>query len=488
MVIMVNSGSGNLADYLINGNDNKRDKDKVFILDGDLNLTKKIAEDTDYTEKHFHIVVSLKGKYENEVVSDIYKDFKSELLNAYREDEVNISAVLHQDTDNTHFHCIIPKKNLLTNKKLDLYFDKRDRQRFELIRDYIDIKYNLVSPNDKELKPITKATAITKNWKSDTKSLKTKKDKAEFEQELLNKIHSNIHLFKNQEELLNYLKENIDIEKFGYDYKKNKFYATIKHEFTKQRVFSDIFNTGDLKYNLNSKNEKVYEKFDFDEFLFSNKKTDLSHNRLNKLRDKLNIANIKYSDFIDNRIGKARRKAIDKLNNVIEPLNKDITFKPSINKEEHPTFLTQNKKLYKDLDFLNKSDISQVATKFFDFKELKRGEDFSLIKNDKSNELFLVYKDKNDYYNYINPASKVGGTTVDFLGKFLQAPFLSTFVIDPIIAYLKELKSVLKEISKIVLNELLEGILRTMDKSNNLDTSMTFKGRDMALNRDLKPY
>ena len=106
----------------------------------------------------------------------------------------------------------------------------------------------------------------------------------------------------------------------------------------------------------------------------------------------------------------------------------------------------------------------------------------------KSNELFLVYKDKNDYYNYINPASKVGGTTVDFLNKFLQAPFLSTFVIDPIVAYLKELKSVLKEISKIVLNELLEGILRAMDKSNSLDTSMKFKGRDMALNRDLKPY
>ena len=172
---MVNSGSGNLADYLIKGNDNKRDKEKVSILDGDLNLTKRIGDDTDYTEKHFHIVVSLKGKYENEVVSDIYKDFKSELLNAYREDEVNISAVLHQDTDNTHFHCMIPKKNLLTNKKLDLYFDKRDRKRFEIIRDYLDVKYNLVSPNDKELKPIKKATAITKNWRSDTKSLKTKK-------------------------------------------------------------------------------------------------------------------------------------------------------------------------------------------------------------------------------------------------------------------------------------------------------------------------
>ena len=112
MIITVNSGNGNLADYLINGNSNNRDKEKVFILDGDLNLTKQIAQDTKYKDKHFHIIVSLKNKYDNESASKIYNDFKKELLNAYREDEVNISAVLHQDTNNTHFHCMIPKQNL----------------------------------------------------------------------------------------------------------------------------------------------------------------------------------------------------------------------------------------------------------------------------------------------------------------------------------------------------------------------------------------
>ena len=52
MIITVNSGSGNLADYLINGINKKRDKEKVFILDGDLNLSKKISENTKYKEKN----------------------------------------------------------------------------------------------------------------------------------------------------------------------------------------------------------------------------------------------------------------------------------------------------------------------------------------------------------------------------------------------------------------------------------------------------
>lgn len=99
------------------------------------------------------------------------------VIQCLQEDEVNISAVLHQDTNNTHFHCMIPKQNLLTSTKVDLYFDKRDRMKFKLVRDYLDTKYNLESPTIKNLKPIDKTNAITKNWKIDTQSIKTKKDK-----------------------------------------------------------------------------------------------------------------------------------------------------------------------------------------------------------------------------------------------------------------------------------------------------------------------
>lgn len=497
MVITVNSGSGNLADYLVNGNNNKRDKEKVFILDGDLNLTKQISQNTKYQDKHFHIIVSLKNKYDTETATAIYEDFKEELLNAYRDDEVNISAVLHQDTNNTHFHCMIPKKNLLTNTKLDLYFDKRDRKRFELIRDYLDTKYNLQSPTNKNLKPIDKTNAITKNWKIDTSSIKTKKDKSQFEQELLNQINSNLHHFKTHTELLDYLKENINIEKFGYDYKNDKFYATIKHDSdSKQRILSPLFNSGDLKYTLNENNEKVYEKFDFENYLYSSKKIDInSTNKLLELRAKLDIENEKYKTHIENRLTNSRQKALNKINNIETSISNEITpISANLDKnkvEPYPSFISQNKQFFNDLKLLIKSDISKIATKFFNFNELQRGKDFSLIQDSKSKNSFLIYKDKNHNYRYKNIFSKIEGDAIDFLLEAFYVPILTPLILKPIMKMVRDLKDIMGIISENLLNEILESLSKKLDTKKGVkkEKEPLFTPMfDLSPSRDLKPY
>ena len=500
MIITVNSGSGNLADYLINGNSsNNRDKEKVFILDGDLNLTKQIAQDTKYKDKHFHIIVSLKNKYDNEIATAIYEDFKKELLNAYREDEVNISAVLHQDTNNTHFHCMIPKKNLLTNTKFDLYFDKRDRKRFELIRDYLDIKYNLASPTVKSLKPTDKTNAITKNWKIDTQSIKTKKDKAQFEQEFLNQIYSNMHHFETHNELLKYLEDNMNmnmnmnIEKFGYDYKNDKFYATIKHESgTKQRIFSEIFNSGALKYTLNNDNEKVYEKFNFDDFLYSKKEIDLSNNKLLELREKLDIENEKYKTHIENRLSKSRQKALNKLNNISIPNeDKKISITSNITENKYPTFISQSKEFFEDLENINKSDISKIATHFFNYKEIQREDNFSIIQNEKSNDLLVIFKDKKHNYKFLNPLTKKTGDGIDFLLNAFYVPILTPHILNPIRKFIKDLKSAMGIISEVVLSEIVEALSKKLDvkKAVEKDIKSCFTPLfNLRPSRGLKPY
>jgi hypothetical protein len=493
MIITVNSGSGNLADYLINGINKKRDKEKVFILDGDLNLSKKISENTKYKDKHFHIIVSLKNKYDNESASKIYNDFKKELLNAYREDEVNISAVLHQDTNNTHFHCMIPKQNLLTNTKLNLYFDNSDRKRFELIRDYLDTKYNLESPTIKNLKPIDKTNAITKNWKIDTNTIKTKKDKSQFEQELLNQINSNLHHFKTHTELLDYLKENITIEKFGYDYKNDKFYATIKHQSgTNQRVFSPLFNSGDLKYTLNENNEKVYEKFDFENFLYSKKEVDFSSNKLLKLREKLDIENEKYKTHIENRLSKSRQKALNKLNNIsISNEDKKISITSNITENKYPTFISQSKEFFEDLENINKSDISKIATHFFNYKEIQREDNFSIIQNEKSNDLLLIFKDKKHNYKFLNPLTKMTGDGIDFLLNAFYVPILTPHILNPIRKFIKDLKSAMGIISEVVLSEIIEALSKKLDvkKAVEKDIKSSFTPLfNLSPSRDLKPY
>lgn len=496
MVITVNSGSGNLADYLINGNNNKRDKEKVFILDGDLNLTKQISQDTKYKDKHFHIIVSLKNKYDNETASAIYADFKEELLNAYRDDEVNISAVLHQDTNNTHFHCMIPKKNLLTNTKLDLYFDKRDRKRFEQIRDYLDEKYNLESPTNRRLKIITKTNAVTKNWKIGTSSIKTKRDKSQFEEELLNQINSNLHHFENQKELLDYLQENINIEKFGYDYKNDKFYATIKHQSgTKQRVFSPLFNSGKLKYTLNENNEKVFESFDFKKYLYSKKEVDFSSNKLLELREKLDIENEKYKTHIKNRLSTSRVKALNKINNIslskqsnTTPIN---TLNEKIQSNPYPSFISQNKEYFNDLQQLIKSDISKVATKFFNFKEIQREDNFSIIENNSSKDTYIIYKDKEKNYKYINPISKARGDMIDFLLSAFHVPILTPLILKPLKNFIKDLKDCMGIISELLLKNILDTFANKLDikKRVKKDIKPSFTPLyDWSPSRDLKPY
>lgn len=489
MIITVNSGSGNLADYLINGINNKRNKEKVFILDGDLNLSKKISENTKYKDKHFHIIVSLKNKYDNETATAIYEDFKKELFNAYREDEVNISAVLHQDTNNTHFHCMIPKQNLLTSTKVDLYFDKRDRMKFKLVRDYLDTKYNLESPTIKNLKPIDKTNAITKNWKIDTQSIKTKKDKAQFEQEFLNQIHLNMHHFKTHNELLKYLEDNMNIEKFGYDYKNDKFYATIKHESgTKQRIFSPIFNSGDLKYTLNNDNEKVYDKFNFEDFLYSKKEIDLSNNKLLELREKLDIENEKYKTHIENRLSKSRQKALlHKLNNIsISNEDKKISITSKITENKYPTFISQSKQFFEDLENINKSDISKIATHFFNYKEIQREDNFSIIQNEKSNDLLLIFKDKKHNYKFLNPLTKMTGDGIDFLLNAFYVPILTPHILNPIKKFIKDLKSAMGIISEIVLSEIVEALSK---KGVEKDKKPLFTPMfDLSPKRDLKPY
>lgn len=110
MIITVNSGGGNLSNYLLYGNNNSRDRSKIVVLDGNAKLTDSLSKSVKADDKHFHFIVSANGKKSDEEMLAIYQDFKKELLHSYSKDEVNIFAVLHQDTNNSHIHIQVPKK------------------------------------------------------------------------------------------------------------------------------------------------------------------------------------------------------------------------------------------------------------------------------------------------------------------------------------------------------------------------------------------
>lgn len=441
MIILVNSGSGNLGNYLINGNNNNRDHEKIKVIDGDFELSQQISDSLKYKDKHFHFILSAKEKLDNEKLESIYDDFKKELLEAYEDDEVNVGAVIHNDTNHSHVHVMVPKVNLLTNTKLDLYYHKRDVKRFELISDMINDKYDLESPKNIAQSNTDKFKSQTKNWKPNTSIIKNKKDKLEFEELLLNHIDdSKDTLFSNHNELINHLQNdlNLNISKVGYDYKVDDFYITLQHENSKQRIFSPLFNNSNSKYILSENGEKIYEKCNFESTRTNQQNTSHSKSRTDEIRRKLDKENQKYKLHIEKRIGGARKKAkqgnsknqnklldFNNINSDVKSINNHISTnknrKNKIKKSSKSDFnfanyLHHSSKYHKDLLYINSLNLIDLAIKYFKFQLLKIKKDFAVISNKSTSQSFLIFKNKHNKYKYINPFdTKNSGGVVDFI-------------------------------------------------------------------------
>ena len=153
MIIQIKGSSGKgWRKYVTRGTDLKlRDPHKVKILKGDLIQGDRVVNLTDYKENAYLIVLSFKGRVDEETVRSVVNEFEQHFMMGFSKDEYHLDAVWHRDTDDDHVHVRIPKMNLRTQTQLQLYFDKKDRKRINVIRDYLDVKYQLESPLDNRL-------------------------------------------------------------------------------------------------------------------------------------------------------------------------------------------------------------------------------------------------------------------------------------------------------------------------------------------------
>ena len=495
MIISANSGGGNLSNYLLYGNNNSRDRSKIVVLDGNAKLTDSISKSVKADDnKHFHFIVSANGKKSDDEMRAIYQDYKSELLHSYSKDEVNIFAVLHQDTDNSHIHIQVPKKNLLTNTKLDLYYDKRDRKRFETIRDYLNLKHNETPPS------IHSKSNPTKNWKYNPTAIKNKKEKLEFENMLLDYIYDNRDKFTSHEELIKYIKEDlkVDVKKIGYDYKKDNFYITIKYNNGKsQRVFSPLFNDGKSKYITNDNGEKKYIQHHFSTTPLEKQREVRQQEDLQTLRTKLDKMQAVEKKRIDKRLGRMKPLALERTESaknehqlpptkIIEPPSPKYE---DLKKESSLENQAEEFKLLQDLQQIN---LSEIATRELNFKFTQREDTYDVIEEKDTKKKLLIYKD-NDGYKYINPYDKKErGDIANFLQTSSKFGMYGAMLelMNPLKAYLSIFKDLVK-IGEMVLdmtiNSFLEKALIENDEIN-LDKKVT-RGRTPSIKgADLKPF
>jgi hypothetical protein len=138
-----------LLNYLENGTiDKKRDISKVRLMNGDFQIAELLKSQIQRKKKAFNFVISL-SESDTHINKEIFDQLNEETLNlilvGLNREDVHVSSMEHTDTKNRHSHNEIVDAHLITEQELRLYSHKKDVRRYELIRDYIEAKYDLTT-------------------------------------------------------------------------------------------------------------------------------------------------------------------------------------------------------------------------------------------------------------------------------------------------------------------------------------------------------
>ena len=243
------SGKG-YGNYILRENKKDVDFSKIKVLSGDMKLGDEIVNSSNYKDNAFNIVLEFKGKISDDKAKAVTDEFEKLFMHGFSKSEYHLDAVLHQDTANSHVHIRIPKKNLLTDTTLRLYMDKTDRARVNLIRDYIEEKYDLEKMKDNlKMQPKPKAEII-QEWRKEREQkpfdFSKKRGRDEAQNYIVNYIKElhEAELINSIDDVRKVLKdiELIPSEKQGHDYKTDTYYITVANNTGKLALKGELFN------------------------------------------------------------------------------------------------------------------------------------------------------------------------------------------------------------------------------------------------------
>lgn len=312
MIIQIKGSSGKgWRKYVTRGTDKKqRNPHKVKILKGDLIQGDRVVNLTDYKENTYLIVLSFKGRVDEAIVRAVVDEFEQHFMMGFDKDEYHMDAVWHRDTDDDHVHIRIPKMNLLTQTQLQLYFDKKDRNRVNAIRDYLDVKYDLESPLDNKLLIKEDRDFYIDNWRKEFGDIPfaftDKRSRVKVEQFITQSVLElhQAELLDSFEDMKNFIEEQgVKVSKAGYDKPKDFHYLTIENESGKMRIKGEIYNE---EFWCNSRENR-------EEQISSNKRNSPmggeNERGLDELKGKLENYNSKRKREIDKQYIPARERA-----------------------------------------------------------------------------------------------------------------------------------------------------------------------------------
>lgn len=244
------SGSG-YGNYVLRENRDlsPEEFEKIKVLSGDMSFGDEIVNSSNYKDNAFNIILEFKGKISDTKSKQITDDFEELFMHGFEKDEYHFDAVLHQDTDNTHVHIRIPKKNLYTDTTLRLYIDSQDRERLNTMREHLEYKYNLEKMSDNlRLQPQQESEIIQK-WRAERGknpfdfSKKKGRDKTQnYIANYVVEVHQ-AGLIEDIEDVKDLLKGlDLDFVKSGHDFKTDTRYLTFENETGKLALRGELFD------------------------------------------------------------------------------------------------------------------------------------------------------------------------------------------------------------------------------------------------------
>lgn len=338
MTVHITSGKSGWGNYVLYGTKEKpRDSDLVELIEGDIELGDRLSESNNYEEGYYKIVLSFEKKLTKEEALEVYEDFKKEFFVGFKKDEYHIDTVLHQDTERTHFHCRVPKQNLLTDTHLQLYMDKIDRPRKQLIQDHLSLKYGfaIAREQNREIFKEESHEYINK-WREEQKQkpfdFSNKKAQAEAEAQINGYLSELVKtgLIEKREDITATLQElGLKIEKEnGLDIKKDFCYTTVSNETGKMRIKGEIHH--DRFYEHNQKDRTA--QIDNNQRIIAEREPN--QERIKTVRRELNKANERRFNKVQKLFKPARERAEREHkqtleNGRLESLNTNKSFKSS---------------------------------------------------------------------------------------------------------------------------------------------------------------
>jgi len=351
MIIRINGTNDGWGEYVLNGTKKKpRDHSKVKVLKGDIQLGDIITDHPNYRQNAYSIILSFKGKPKLETMDAVLNDFEKLFMHGFDTNEYHFDAVLHKDTDDYHIHIRIPKLNLYTGTQLQLYLDKKDRKRVNLIRNLLDMKYNLENPqNNRKLIKEEQDYQIEKWNQKFTKN--SRKDIKKHLHNIIRELHQ-ANLLNSLDDVQQVLEDlSCEVIKAGYDSYRDFYYLTVKHNGAKIRLIGDIYHG---KFWHNSPESRAIQ-------ITNNRQArgSFEYNReeYDRVSNELKIALVNRTEEIEARYNPARKRATSRVS-YTQQKDKEILAYQTKSVQEKRTTVTKDSASY----------ISTIDSNLFDDK------------------------------------------------------------------------------------------------------------------------